>query len=54
MDHEKGGDDEEGPQEGELHRGQRRDEVRQKSDSGDFLRFFLDVSSSTCSMEFVL
>ena len=33
MDHEKGGEDEGDPQEGELRSGQRRDEVRRKSDS---------------------
>ena len=47
MDHEKGGEDEEDPQEGELRSGQRRDEVRRKSDSGHSLRIFLFVSSST-------
>ena len=51
MDHEKGGGDEGDPQEGELRSGQRRDEVRQKSGSGHSLRFFLDLSNSTCSME---
>ena len=39
MDHEKGGDDEADPQEGELRSGQRRDEVRRKSDSGHSLRW---------------
>ena len=34
MDQEKGGGDEGDPQEGELHSGQRRDEVRRKSNSG--------------------
>ena len=51
MDHEKGGEDEGDPQEGELRSEQRRDEVRRKSDSGHSLRFFLFVSISTCSME---
>ena len=51
MDHEKGGEDEGDPQEGELCSEQRRDEVRRKSDSGHSLRFFLFVSISTCSME---
>ena len=51
MDHEKGGEDEGDPQEGELRSEQRRDEVRQKSDFGHSLRFFLFVSISTCSME---
>ena len=46
MDNEKGGGDEGGPQEGELRSGQRRDEVRQKSDSGYSLRFFLALSNS--------
>ena len=54
MDHEKGGEDEGDPQEGELCSGQRRDEVRRKSDSGHSLRFFLCVSISTCSMESAL
>ena len=54
MDHEKGGEDEGDPQEGELRSGQRRDEVRRKSDSGDSLRFFLFVYISTCSMESAL
>ena len=51
MDHEKGGDDEGDPQEGKLRSGQRRDEVRRKSDSGHAFRFFLFVSISMCSME---
>ena len=51
MDHEKGGEDEGDPQEGELRNEQRRDEVRRKSDSGHSLRFFPFVSISTCSME---
>ena len=51
MDHEKGGEDEGDPQEGELRSGQSRDEVRRKSDSGHSLRFFLFVSISTCFME---
>ena len=51
MDHEKGGDDEEDSQEGELRSGQSPDEVRRKSDSGHCLRFFLDLSNSPCSME---
>ena len=51
MDHEKGGEDEGDPQKGELRSGQRRDEVRRKSDSGHSLRFFLFVYISTCSME---
>ena len=51
MDHEKGGEDKRDPQEGELRSGQRRDEVRRKSDSGHSLRFFLFVSISTYSME---
>ena len=51
MDHEKGGEDEGDPQEGELRSEQRRDEVRRKSDSGHSLRFFLFVYISTCSME---
>ena len=54
MDHEKGGEDEGDPQKGELRRGQRRDEVRQKPDSGHSLRFFLFVSILTCSMESAL
>ena len=54
MDHEKGGDDEGDSQEGELRSGQRRDEVRRKFDSGYHLRFFLVVSSSTCSIESAL
>ena len=54
MDHEKGGEDEGDPQEGVLCSGQRRDEVRRKSDSGYFLRSFLFVSISTCSMESAL
>ena len=40
MDHEKGRDDEGGPQEGELRSGQRRDEVRQKLGSGLLFAFF--------------
>ena len=51
MDHEKEGEDEGDPQEGELRSGHRRDEVRRKYDSGLSLRFFLFVSISTCSME---
>ena len=54
MDHEKEGEDEGDPQEGELCSGQRRDEVRRKSDSGHSLRFFLFVSISTCSIESAL
>ena len=54
MDHEKGGEDEGDPQEGELRSRQRRDEVRRKSDSGYSLRFFLFVYISTCSMESAL
>ena len=54
MDHDKGGEDEGDSQEGELCSGQRRDEVRQKSDSGHSLRSFLFVSISTCSMESAL
>ena len=54
MDHEKGGDDEGDPQEGELRSGQRRDEVRRKSDSGRSLRSFLFVSISTCFFESAL
>ena len=54
MDHEKGGGGEGDPQEGELCNGQCRDEVRRKSDSGHSLRFFLFVSTSTCSMESAL
>ena len=54
MDHEKGGEDEGDPQEGELRSGQRRDEVRRKSDSGRSLRSFFFVSISTCSMESAL
>ena len=50
MYHENGGGDEGDPQEGEL-RSERRDEVRRKSDTGHSLRFFLDLSNSTCSME---
>ena len=38
MDHDKGGEDEGYPQKGELRSGQRRDEVRRKSDSGRSLR----------------
>ena len=51
MDHEKGGEDEGDPQEGELCSEQLRDEVRRKSDSGHSLRFFLFVSISMYSME---
>ena len=51
MDHEKGGGDVGDPQEGELRSGQRRDGIRRKSDSGHSLRFFLDLSNLTCSME---
>ena len=47
MDHEKVGEDEGDPQEGELRSGQRRDEVRGTSDSDHSLRSFLFVSSST-------
>ena len=47
MDHEKVGEDEGDPQEGELRSGQRRDEVRRTSDSDHSLRSFLFVSSST-------
>ena len=54
MDREKRGDDEGDPQEGELRNGQRRDEVRRKSDSDRSLRSFLFVSISTCSMESAL
>ena len=54
MDHEKGGQDEGDPQKGELCSGQRRDEVRRKSDSGHSLRSFLYISISTCSMESAL
>ena len=54
MDHKKGGEDEGGRQEGELHNGQRRDEVRRKYDSGHYLRYFLFVSISMCSMESAL
>ena len=54
MDHEKGGEDEGDPQKGELCSGQRRDEVRRKSDSGHSLRSFLYISISTCSMESAL
>ena len=54
MDHEKGGEDEGDPQEGELRSGQRRDEVRRKSDSDHSLRFFLFVYISTYSMESAL
>ena len=54
MDHEKGGEDEGDPQEGELRSGQRRDEVRRKYNSGHSLRFFLFVSILTCSMESAL
>ena len=54
MDHEKGGENEGDPQEGELCSGQRRDEVRRKSDSGHSLRSFLFVSISTCSIESAL
>ena len=43
MDHDKGGEDEGGPQEGELCSGQRRDEVRRKSDSGRSLRASLCI-----------
>ena len=49
IDHEKGGGDEGDPQKGELRSGQRRDEVRRKSDSGQSFPFFLDFpSNSTC------
>ena len=54
MDHEKGGENEGSPQEGELRSGQRRDEVTRKPDSGRSLRFFLFVSISMCSMESAL
>ena len=54
MDHEKGGENEGDPQEGELCSGQRRDEVRRKSDSSHSLRSFLFVSISTCSKESAL
>ena len=54
MDHEKGGKDEGDPQEGELCSGQRRDELRRKSDSGHSLCFFLFVSNLTYSMESAL
>ena len=54
MDHEKGGENEGDPQEGELCSGQRRDEVRRKFDSGHSLRSFLFVYISTCSMESAL
>ena len=54
MDHEKGGGDEGDPQKGELCSGQRRDEVRRKSDSGHSLRSFLYISISMCSMESAL
>ena len=54
MDHEKGGEGGGDPQEGELRSGQRRDEVRRKSDSDHSLRSFLFVSISTYSMEFTL
>ena len=54
MDHEKGVEDEGDPQEGELRSGERRDEVKRKSDSGYSLRFFLFVSILTCSMESAL
>ena len=47
MDHKKGREDEGDPREGELRNGQRRDEVRWKSDSDHSLRLFLFVSSST-------
>ena len=52
-DHEKRAGDEGDPQEGELCSGQRRDDVRRKSDSGHS-RFFLALSNSTCSMESAL
>ena len=52
--HEKGEDDEGDPQKGEFRSRQRRDEVLRKSDSGHSLSFFLDLSSSTCSMETAL
>ena len=51
MDHEKGGEDEGDPQEGELRSEQRRDGVRRKSDSGHSLPFLLFVSISTCLTE---
>ena len=51
MDHGKGGDDEGDSQEGELRSRQSPDEVRLKPDSGHYLRFFLDLSNSPCSME---
>ena len=51
MDHQIGREDEGDPQEGELRSGQRRDEVRRKSDSGSSLRSFLFVSISPCFME---
>ena len=54
IDHEKGGEAEGDSQEGELCSGQRRDEVRRKSDSGHSLRVFLFVSISTSSMESAL
>ena len=49
--HEKGGEGEGDPQEGELRCGKRRDEARRKSDSGRSLGSFLFVSISTCSTE---
>ena len=55
MDHEKKrGGDEGDPQEGELHSGQHRDEVRRKSNSGHSLRFFLALSNSIGSIESAL
>ena len=54
MDHEKGRDDEGDPREGELRIGQRRDEVRRKSDSGHYLRLFFVLSGSTYLMESAL
>ena len=51
IDHEKGGGDEGDPQEGKPRSGQRRDEVRQKFDSGCSLISFLALSSSIFSME---
>ena len=55
MDHEKGRyDKQRDPQEGKLRSGQRRGEVRRKSDSDHSLRFFLAPSKSTCFIESVL
>ena len=54
IDHEKEGGDKRDRQEGNLRSGQHRDEVRQKSVSGHYFRFFHVLSNSICSMEFTV